>query len=40
MAVSHGDIIKSILADSFGMHLDLFQRINVGPCSVSIVPAA
>ncbi|MGN7148599.1 MSMEG_4193 family putative phosphomutase [Arthrobacter sp. SAFR-179] len=36
-AVSHGDVIKSILADAFGMHLDLFQRINVGPASVSIV---
>ena len=37
MAVSHGDIVKSILADAVGMHLDLFQRINVGPASVSIV---
>ena len=37
VAVSHGDVIKSILADAFGMHLDLFQRINVGPASVSIV---
>ena len=37
VAVSHGDIIKAILADAFGMHLDLFQRINVGPASVSIV---
>jgi len=36
-AVSHGDIIKAILADALGMHLDLFQRINVGPASVSIV---
>lgn len=36
-AVSHGDIIKSVLADALGMHLDLFQRINVGPGSVSIV---
>lgn len=36
-AVSHGDVIKSILADAFGMHLDLFQRINVNPASVSIV---
>ncbi|MET3368312.1 UNVERIFIED_CONTAM: putative phosphomutase (TIGR03848 family) [Jeotgalibacillus campisalis] len=36
-AVSHGDIIKSILADALGMHLDLFQRISVGPASVSIV---
>ena len=32
-----GDIIKSILADALGMHLDLFQRINVSPASVSIV---
>ncbi|TFD65399.1 histidine phosphatase family protein [Cryobacterium ruanii] len=37
VAVSHGDIIKSILADALGMHLDLFQRITVGPASVSIV---
>lgn len=37
VAVSHGDIIKSILADALGMHLDLFQRINVGPASVSVV---
>ncbi|ROQ39811.1 putative phosphomutase (TIGR03848 family) [Frondihabitans sp. PhB188] len=36
-AISHGDIIKSILADALGMHLDLFQRINVGPASVSII---
>ena len=37
VAVSHGDIIKSVLADALGMHLDLFQRINVGPASVSII---
>lgn len=37
VAVSHGDIIKSILADALGMHLDLFQRLNVSPASVSIV---
>jgi probable phosphomutase (TIGR03848 family) len=37
VAVSHGDVIKSILADALGMHLDLFQRISVGPASVSIV---
>lgn len=36
-AVSHGDVIKSVLADALGMHLDLFQRIAVGPASVSIV---
>ncbi|WP_111720946.1 MSMEG_4193 family putative phosphomutase [Homoserinimonas sp. OAct 916] len=36
-AVSHGDLIKAILADALGMHLDLFQRLNVAPASVSIV---
>ncbi|MBD5787406.1 MSMEG_4193 family putative phosphomutase [Cellulosimicrobium terreum] len=36
-AVSHGDVIKSVLADALGMHLDLFQRITVGPASVSVV---
>jgi broad specificity phosphatase PhoE len=35
--VSHGDIIKSVLADALGMHLDLFQRLQVDPASVSIV---
>jgi probable phosphomutase (TIGR03848 family) len=37
VAVSHGDPIKSVLADALGMHLDLFQRINVDPGSISIV---
>ena len=37
VAVSHGDIIKSVLADALGMHLDLFQRIGVDPASVSII---
>lgn len=37
VAVSHGDLIKSILADALGMHLDLFQRIHVDPASVSII---
>jgi probable phosphomutase (TIGR03848 family) len=36
-AVSHGDIIKAILADALGMHLDSFQRIVVDPASISIV---
>jgi len=35
--VSHGDVIKSILADAAGAHLDHFQRIIVGPASLSIV---
>lgn len=35
--VSHGDVIKAILADALGMHLDQFQRLMVDPCSVSVV---
>lgn len=37
VAVSHGDIIKAILADALGMHLDSFQRITVDPASISII---
>jgi probable phosphomutase (TIGR03848 family) len=37
VAVSHGDVIKAILADALGLHLDLFQRIVVDPGSVSVV---
>lgn len=36
-AVSHGDVIKAILADALGIHLDGFQRILVDPASVSVV---
>ncbi|WP_327685080.1 histidine phosphatase family protein [Streptomyces sp. NBC_00467] len=34
---SHGDIIKALVADALGMHLDLFQRIHVEPCSVTAI---
>lgn len=37
VAVTHGDIIKSVLADALGMHLDLFQRIQADPASLSII---
>ncbi|HJQ00649.1 MAG TPA: MSMEG_4193 family putative phosphomutase [Jatrophihabitans sp.] len=37
VACSHGDVIKAVLADALGMHLDLFQRIVVDPCSVSAI---
>ena len=37
VAVSHGDVIKAILADAAGAHLDQFQRIQVDPASVSVV---
>ncbi|MFZ8909686.1 MAG: MSMEG_4193 family putative phosphomutase [Candidatus Nanopelagicales bacterium] len=35
--VSHGDVIKSIVADALGMHLDQFQRIVIDPASVSVI---
>jgi probable phosphomutase (TIGR03848 family) len=35
--VSHGDVIKAVLADALGMHFDQFQRLVVDPSSVSIV---
>jgi probable phosphomutase (TIGR03848 family) len=37
IAVSHGDVIKAILADALGLHLDQFQRIQADPCSLSVV---
>ena len=37
VAVSHADVIKAVLADALGLHLDQFQRIVVDPASVSIV---
>ncbi len=37
VACSHGDVIKAVVADALGLHLDLFQRISVDPCSVTVV---
>ena len=37
LAVSHGDVIKAIVADALGLHLDSFQRIVVDPGSLSVV---
>jgi probable phosphomutase (TIGR03848 family) len=37
LVVSHADVIKAVLADALGQHLDLFQRIVVNPASVSVV---
>jgi len=34
---SHADVIKAIVAHYLGVHLDLFQRINISPASVSVV---
>ena len=35
--VSHGDVIKAIVASSLGMHLDDFQRIVIDPASITIL---
>ena len=35
--VTHGDVIKSIVASALGMHLDNFQRIVIDPASVTII---
>ncbi|GAA2525748.1 MSMEG_4193 family putative phosphomutase [Pilimelia columellifera] len=37
LACSHGDVIKAVLADALGLHLDGFQRIVVDPASVSAI---
>ena len=37
LACSHGDPIKSLVADALGMHLDLFQRIVVDPGSITAI---
>lgn len=37
LVCSHGDVIKAVLADALGVHLDQFQRIMVDPCSVSVI---
>jgi probable phosphomutase (TIGR03848 family) len=37
LVCTHGDIIKAVLADALGVHLDGFQRIVANPCSVSAV---
>lgn len=37
MVVSHGDIIKTIIADALGMPLDDFQRLSVAPGSFTVI---
>ena len=37
VVVSHGDMIKATVAYYAGIHLDLFQRIEVAPASISVV---
>jgi probable phosphomutase (TIGR03848 family) len=35
--VSHGDVIRLVMAHYMGVHLDLFQRIHVSPGSISVL---
>ena len=37
LVCSHGDVIKAIVADSLGLHLDLSQRIIADPCSLTVI---
>ena len=37
VACTHGDVIKAVIADAYGMHLDGFQRVTADPGSVSVV---
>ncbi|PZS35656.1 MAG: phosphoglycerate mutase, partial [Pseudonocardiales bacterium] len=37
LGCSHADVIKAIVADALGLHLDLFQRIVVDPCSLTVI---
>ncbi len=37
LACSHGDVIKAVVADALGLHLDSFQRIQADPCSVTVI---
>jgi len=37
LLVSHGDVIKAIVAHCLGMHLDQFQRLVIEPASLTII---
>lgn len=37
LACAHGDVIKAVVADALGIHLDGFQRITVDPASMSVI---
>jgi probable phosphoglycerate mutase len=37
LVCSHGDVIKAIVADSLGLHLDQCQRIVADPCSLTVI---
>ena len=37
VACTHGDLIKAVIADAMGTHLDSFQRIVADPASMSVI---
>jgi probable phosphomutase (TIGR03848 family) len=37
VVVSHSDVIKLIIAHYIGAHIDLFQRIEISPASMSVI---
>lgn len=37
VACTHGDVIKAVIADAYGIHLDGFQRVTADPASVSVI---
>lgn len=37
VAVSHADPIKAAAATALGVPLDLFQRIDISPCSMTVI---
>jgi probable phosphomutase (TIGR03848 family) len=37
LACSHGDVIKAVVADALGVHLDQFQRISADPGSLTVI---
>ncbi|HYZ56848.1 MAG TPA: MSMEG_4193 family putative phosphomutase [Streptosporangiaceae bacterium] len=37
LVCSHGDVIKAVIADSLGLHLDMSQRIQADPCSLTVI---
>jgi probable phosphoglycerate mutase len=37
LACSHADVIKGIVADALGLHLDQFQRIAIAPASLTVI---
>ncbi|GAA1304537.1 phosphatase [Planotetraspora silvatica] len=37
LVCSHGDVIKAIVADALGLHLDQFQRITADPVSLTVI---